>query len=152
MRAKRSLILFLITLGVITLPEMARAQRDTSVRIEKRARLTSDGGVVFRVHIACGPLPGTMDFTEGFAGALQEKSGAEAEGGLSPDIVCDGVERLYTAGLSPITEEVFVRGPAAANAAFLACNMVGDEQVCVNGSAERRIVLVGRPGLRAPPA
>jgi hypothetical protein len=119
----------------------ARAQGDVSIEIDKHAQLTGDGGVIFTVRVTCGPLPGSEDFREGFAGAAQAKTGAEGEGGLSPDIVCDGVEREYTAGLSSFTEAAFKRGPASANVAVIACNVVDDEQVCVNGSAHRRIVI-----------
>ena len=145
MRATRTLCLFLLLLvGVLGIPGMAGAQGDVSIRIEKHARLTSDGAVVFRVHVTCGPLPGTVDFAEGLAGAAQEKTGAAAEGGLSPDVVCDGVERVYTAGVSTITEELFARGPARAWATVFACHTLGDEQHCVHGSAQRRIIVSGR--------
>jgi hypothetical protein len=64
---------------------------------------------------------------------------------LSPDVSCDGVERVYTAGVSLITEQQFKRGPAIARATVIACNTVGDEQVCVQGSAVRRLIVSGRP-------
>ena len=139
----RLLLPFLLA-GVMALPGAARAQDDVSIWIEKHARLTSDGGVVFFVHIACGPLPGTHDFREALAGAGQPRTGAAAEGGISPDVVCDGVERVYTARDSVFTDEVFVRGPARAGAAIIACNIVGDDQVCIEASTERRIVISGR--------
>jgi hypothetical protein len=138
----RTLVLIVLAVAM-ALPGTARAQGHVSIWIEKHARLTADGGVIFRVHVACGPLPGTEDFREGFAGARQARIGAEGEGGLSPDIVCDGVERIYTAGLSTITDAVFVRGPAAGNAAVIACNTLGDQQVCVSASAQRQIIISG---------
>ena len=142
---RRPRIVFLV--GVIAatmaLPGMAGAHEQVSLRIEKHARLTADGGVIFRVRVSCGPLPGTEDFREGLAGAGQPRTGAGAEGGLSPDIVCDGVERVYTAALSTITDAVFRRGPADANATVIACNNIGDQQVCVTASTQRRIVISG---------
>ena len=145
MATKRALFSFILLLaGAMSVPGTAQAQGDISIQIEKHARLTSDGGVIFTARIACGPLPGTEDFREGLAGAFQEKTGAAAEGGLSPDVVCDGVERVYTAGISPITEEIFARGPAGAGVSVIACNVVGDEQVCISASAERRIIISGR--------
>jgi hypothetical protein len=144
MRPKRAFLLVLFVAGALAVPGAAQAQADISIEIQKHARLTSGGGVIFTVEIACGPLPGTEDFREGLAGATQLKTGAGAEGGLSPDIVCDGVERVYTAGVSLITEAAFKRGPARATAAVIACNTVGDEQVCIQASAERRIIISGR--------
>jgi hypothetical protein len=145
MRARRiTNVILIVVAGTVAMPGTAQAQDDVSIRIEKHARLTSDGGVRFRVHLSCGPLPGTEDFREGFAGAGQAKTEAEAEGALSPDIVCDGVERVYTAGLSPITESEFVRGPAGAGVSVIACNVVGDDQVCIAASTQRRIIISGR--------
>jgi hypothetical protein len=142
--SRRIRILVPIALALaMALPGTARPQELVSIWIEKHARLTADGGVIFRVHVSCGPLPGTEDFREGFAGAAQARTGAEGEGGLSPDIVCDGVERVYTAGPSTITDAAFVRGPADANAAVIACNTLGDQQVCVSASAQRRIIISG---------
>ena len=127
------------------LASTAKAQSEISIQIDRRAVPTSDGSITFRVRISCGPLPGTEDFREGLAGAGQRKTEAGAEGGLSPDVVCDGVERVYTAGISVITDAVFKRGPAVAFVAVIACNVVGDNQVCVEGSAQRRIIVSGRP-------
>jgi hypothetical protein len=126
-----------------TSPSVAVGQDGVSVEISKHARLTTDGGIVYLVRVSCGPLPGTLDFTEGLAGASQAKTGAEGEGGLSPDVVCDGVERTYTAALSSFTEATFRRGPAFANAGVNACSTVGDGQVCVSGSDAGRIVITG---------
>jgi hypothetical protein len=129
--------------GAVAVADPVPAESLISVEIEKHAQLTSDGSVVFRVHVTCGPLPGSPDFREGHAGAGQLKTGAGAEGGLSPDVVCDGVERVYTAGVSLITEEPFRFGPANASAAVIACNVVGDAQVCVEDSAHRSIRIHG---------
>ncbi len=123
----------------------AGAEDGISIEINKHARLTADGSVTYTVRVTCGPLPGTLDFTEGLAGAGQAKTGAGAEGGLSPDIVCDGVERVYTAGISVITDAVFTRGPATAFVGVIACSTVGDQQVCVQASAQRRIIISGPP-------
>jgi hypothetical protein len=144
MERKRVLALvFWLLLVAMASAAPARAQGDVSIRIEKHASLTPDGSIVFQVHVACGPLPGTEDFREGLAGAVQEKTGASAEGGLSPDVVCDGIERAYTAGVSLITDAEFKRGPARANATVIACNTVGDGQVCVDDSAARRVIVSG---------
>jgi hypothetical protein len=141
---RTGLLLFVLLTGLAGVPGPAQAQGDVSIQIDKHAQLTSDGSVVFTVRVACGPLPGTEDFREGRAGAGQEKTGAAAEGGLSPDIVCDGVERVYTAGVSLITDAEFKRGPARAIASVHACNVVGDEQVCVDEAEAGRIIISGR--------
>ena len=130
--------------GVLALPAIVLAQdNNISMSIEKHAQLTSDGAVIIMIQIACDPLPGTEDFQEALAGAGQPKTGAEAEGGIDGTVVCDGISRTYTARLSPFTDAVFKRGPADANASLLICNLVGDEQVCADGAAERRIVIRG---------
>lgn len=120
------------------------ALEGVSISIEKHAQPTAAGGVVVRVHVTCGPLPGSPDYTEGFAGAFQPKSGAEAEGGLSPDLVCDGIERTYTAGVSLISDASFKRGSAEASASLFACSVLDDQQVCIDGSASGRIIVSGR--------
>jgi hypothetical protein len=137
----RRLFSLLVLLSVAALPGVAHAQNELSISIERHARLTDDGGIVFRVHVTCGPLPGSEDFREGLAGASQPWTGAEAEGGLSPDVICDGVERIYTAAFSSFTEAEFKRGPARASARVIACNTVGDDQVCVQGAAQRRVII-----------
>jgi hypothetical protein len=130
--------------GIIALPAMALAQdNDISISIEKHAQLTSDGAVIITIHIACDPLPGTEDFQEALAGAGQAKTGAEAEGGIDGTVVCDGISRRHTARLFPFTDAVFKRGPAGANASLFICNVVGDEQVCANGSTARQIIIRG---------
>jgi hypothetical protein len=144
MSIRRAFVLFLVPLVlVVGVPGTLGAQDAISIRIEKHARLTTGGGIAFTVHVRCGPLPGTEDFREGLAGAAQARTGAEAEGGLSPDVVCDGVERIYTAELSPITDAVFRPGPAVARASVIACNTVGEEQVCIQATAERRVIISG---------
>lgn len=142
MPAKRALLLFVPLLLAAVLPGVARAD-GLSISIEKHARPTAGGGVVFLVHVTCGPLPGTEDFREGLAGAAQARTGAEAEGGLSPEVVCDGAERTYTAALSRFTDDPFRRGPADAAVAVIACNTVGDEQVCLQAGTQRRIIIAG---------
>jgi hypothetical protein len=130
--------------GIMALPPIALAQdEDISISIAKHAQLTSDGAVVIRIHIACDPLPGTEDFQEASAGAAQPRTGAEAEGGIDGTVVCDGISHTYTARLSPFTDAVFQRGPAEANVSLLICNLVGEEQVCVDGATERRIIIRG---------
>jgi hypothetical protein len=130
--------------GIMALPAIALAQNDDiSISIAKHAQLTSDGAVIVRIHIACDPLPGTEDFQEALAGAGQAKTGAEAEGGIDGTVVCDGISHTHTARLSPFTDAVFKRGPASASASLVICNLVGDEQVCVQGATERRIIIRG---------
>ncbi|MDQ4006318.1 MAG: hypothetical protein M3135_08485 [Actinomycetota bacterium] len=138
----RRILLFLVLSTVTLLPSAAQAQ-EISVRIGRQAQLTPDGSITFQVWVSC-ELPGTPDLREGLAGAGQARTGASAEGGLSPDIVCDGVERAYTAGISLISEEEFARGPATAHATVIACNTVGANQVCVQESARRRVIVRGR--------
>jgi len=65
------------------------------------------------------PFDGTEDFQETVAGAFQQTSGAEAEGGLHGMVVCDGVERTHTAHLSSFTDAVFRRGTAGASVFFI---------------------------------
>ena len=129
--------------GIMALPAIALAQDDVSISIEKHAQLTSDGAVIITIQIACDRLPGTPDFQEALAGAGQTRTGAEAEGGIDGTVVCDGIPHTYTARLSPFTDAVFKRGPADANVSVLICNLVGDEQVCVDGATERRIIIRG---------
>ena len=130
--------------GIMALPAIVLAQdNNISISIEKHAQLTSEGAVIIMIQIACDPLPGTEDFQEALAGAVQARTGAEAEGGIDGTVVCDGIPRTYTARLSPFTDAVFKRGPADASASLLICNLVGDEQVCADGAAERRIIIRG---------
>jgi hypothetical protein len=59
-------------------------------------------------------------------------------------LICDGIERTYTARVSPFTDKVFRRGSVRASVSVTVCNLVGEEQVCLQGSAERRIIIRGR--------
>jgi hypothetical protein len=129
--------------GIMGLPAIVLAQDDISISIEKHAQLTADGAIIILINIACDPLPGIEDFQEALAGALQPKTGAEAEGGIDGTVVCDGIPHTYTARLSPFTNAVFKRGPANASASVLICNLVDDQQVCIDGATERRIVISG---------
>ena len=140
---KRTLALLLVVTALVGVNATAHAQDAISIAIEKHAQITG-GGLTFQVKIVCGPLPGTADFREALAGAGQEKTGAGAEGGMGPDVVCDGIERTYTADVSLLTEATFKHGPARASATVIACNSVGDEQVCVQESIRSRIVISGR--------
>jgi probable HAF family extracellular repeat protein len=115
-----------------------------SLAIEKHAGLTEQGAVVITVQIVCGPFAGVEDFQQASAGAGQEKTGAAAEGDLDGTVVCDGVERTHTAHLSSFTEAVFRRGPAGANVSLFVCTLVGDEQMCFQGSTQGRVVIKGR--------
>jgi len=143
MSGKRTVLFLLLAVsGVLLLPGGAQAQ-ELSISIDKHARLTGDGSITFTVRVSC-ELPGTVDFRQGLAGAVQPKTGAAAEGGLSPDVICDGVEREYTAGVSLITDQEFRPGPALARATVIACNTVGEEQTCAQESAERRVIATGR--------
>jgi hypothetical protein len=140
---KRIVVVLLTLASVLLSPGAARAQ-ELSIWIEKDARLTADGSITFTVHVTC-ELPGTVDLREGLAGAGQTRTGAATEGGLSPEIICDGVERVYTGGDSLLTEQEFKRGPAIAHVTVFACNFVGDQQVCVHASAQRRVIVSSRP-------
>ena len=125
---------------------VAQAETDEPalvISIEKFAEFSANGSPTFRAHVTCGPLPGSRHFRQGHAGAVQQTTGAEAEGGLSPDLECDGTERVYTAGVSVITEEQFRAGPAQAFVGVIACNLVGDEQVCVQGSEQATVIIQG---------
>ncbi len=130
--------------GIIAVPTNATAQNDDIwVAIAKHAAPASDGAVVIRIHIACDPLPGFEEFQEGYAGAGQERTGATGETGIDGMVVCDGQAHTHTARVYP-HEGTFVRGPASANASVFICNLVGDEQLCVSGSAFGRIVIRGQ--------
>jgi hypothetical protein len=142
MRTIRTVLVVATALAATaTLPSPAHAEPTVTMWIEKNAYQIPGGGVRFVVHVTCGPLPGSPDFREGFAGASQFKTKAEAEGGLSPDVTCDGGREVYTAALSAFTDEGFARGFGRANATVIACNSVGDQQVCVQGSSARQIYI-----------
>jgi hypothetical protein len=145
MRPKRVLAIVAIALaGAIASPVVVHAQGEVSVVIARFAQLTLDGAVLIRVHIACDPLPGVLDFQEAHLGAAQARTGAEAEGGIDGTIVCDGLARTHTARLPSFTGNPFRRGPATANVVLLICHVVGDEQVCEQGASATRIVIRGR--------
>jgi hypothetical protein len=135
--------LALAALIALVLPGDAQAQGDVSISINKHARLASDGAIIIEAHIACDPLQGVEDFQEVLAGAAQQKTGAEAEGGVDGLVICDGVGRTHTARLSPFTDEAFRRGPANASVSLLVCNVLGDDQICLQGAAQRRIIIRG---------
>jgi hypothetical protein len=130
--------------GIMALPAIALAQdKDISISIAKHAQLTSEGAIIIMIDIACDPLPGTEDFQEALAGAVQAKTGAWAEGGIDGTVVCDGISHTYTAHFSSFADAVFKRGPAVASASLIICNMVGDDQVCVHRGTQRRIIIQG---------
>lgn len=124
------------------LPAYAQTEPSLTLTIDRFATLTGDGSIEFTVRVTCS-LPGMEDVREGLAGATQPRTGAAAEGGLSPGISCDGETRTYTAGISLITESRFARGPAIARATVFACNVVDDQQVCVQESVQRRVIVRG---------
>ena len=136
--------------GALILPDAAHAAPRTSVSILPIAQVDTAGAVHFRVAVRCGPLPGTPDVRQSNASASQWRGGA-GEGGLSPDVVCDGVRRIYTASVSSTNGKAFRRGLASAHAAVNVCNAVGNGQVCTQGSARGVLVILGRPGPAGPP-
>ena len=117
-----------------------------SISIERLANLTDAGVAVMQLHVTCGPFDGVEDFQEAHAGAGQTKTGAGAEGGIDGTVVCDGVERVYTAHVSPHTDAGFKPGPATGFASMFLCMLVGDEQTCFQGGTSSRIILRGGPG------
>ena len=132
--------------GAIVLPAVALAQNDDddiTIAIAKHAELASDGAVIIRIHIACDPLPGTEDFQEAHAGAGQPRTGAGAEAGIDGTVVCDGTAHTHTAHLFPHTDAAFKRGPARANASLFICNVVEEQQICVEGRTQRQIIIRG---------
>jgi len=135
---------FVALSSLLALPAVALAQDDDiSISISKHAELTADGGIIIRVHIACDPLPGIEDFQDAHAGAGQRRTGAGGEAGLDGTVVCDGTAHTHTAHLFPITEAVFKRGPARATASLLICYLIEDEQFCLDGSTQRRVIIRG---------
>jgi hypothetical protein len=144
MRMGRSVVTALVfATAAVLAPAPAAAQDDISLSIDRRARLTAEGAVVVTVRITCDPLPGTEEFQEAHAGAVQARTGAEGEGGIDGTVVCDGTTRAHTARLFPITDAAFRRGPADASASLVICNVVDDDQVCAEASTARRIVISG---------
>jgi len=130
----------LVLVAVVFTPATAHAEGEITIRIAKHATLTPSGQLVFTAFVRCGPLPGVEDFIEGFAGAGQERTGAWSESGLDGTVVCDGVERAHTAHLVAF-EGSWKRGPAGASATVITCRLVGDDQVCFNASAARRVIV-----------
>ena len=143
--AYKQIIAPLATLFLLALAPSADAQAGgVALAIEKHARLTSTGAMVIGVHINCGAFEGVEDFQEALAGGSQQKSGAEAEGGIDGMVVCDGVTRRHTATVSSFSEFAFRPGPADANASLIVCMLVNDEQMCFGGSTSRRVIVRGR--------
>ena len=143
--ARKQIIAPIATLLLLALASSAYAQPGgMALAIEKHARLTSAGAMVIGVHINCGPFEGVEDFQEATAGGSQQKSGADAEGGIDSMVVCDGVTRRHTASLSSFSEFDFRPGPANANAFLIICILVNDEQMCFSGSTSRRVIIRGR--------
>jgi hypothetical protein len=142
-RTRTVLFLIVAITSALLFPAGVHAQ-DISITIDRHAELTGDGSITFTVRLSC-ELPGTVDVREGLAGAGQTKTRASAEGGLSPDLVCDGIERVYTASVSLLTEDEFKPGPALAHTTVFACNFVGEQQMCIQGSLFRRVIVLGRP-------
>lgn len=130
--------------GVVPAPGGVAAEETISVSIDLLARPTADGGVAFTARIDCPALPGSIDLRETTAGAHQERTGASGESALSPDLVCDGVERTYSGVVSPLDEATFIRGRATASATVFACNAVGNDQVCLFAATSERIIVAGR--------
>ena len=139
----RHMLAGIAALFALALSSPTHAQAGISLAIEKHAALTEQRALVIRVHIACGPFDGTEEFQESVAGAFQETTGAEAEGGIDGMVVCDGVERTHTAHVSSFTDAVFRRGRAGAGVSLFVCMLVEDEQMCFRGSAQRRVVIRG---------
>jgi hypothetical protein len=132
-----------LMLAVVLVPPAAHAEDAITIRIDKHARLTSDGQLIFTAHVRCGPLPGTEEFTEAFTGAGQERTGAWSESGLGGTVICDGVERTHTGALFAF-ESAWKRGPAGVSVTIITCRLVGEEQLCFNASAARGVI-VSRP-------
>lgn len=143
--AVRAAIALLLLVGSVAVPGGAAAEDAITITIDKRARPAAGGGVAFTARVNCPELPGFVDVRETTAGASQERTGASGEGGLSPDLVCDGVERTYAGVLSPLDEATFRNGPASASATVFACNAVGNEQVCLFAATSEPLIIAGRP-------
>lgn len=113
-----------------------------ALAIDKHAQLASDGAIVIRIRITCGPFEGAEEFQQSFAGGSQEKSGASSESGIDGMVICDGVTRTHTARLTPF-DTAFRRGPARANAGLLLCTFDGQEQECFSGATARAVIVRG---------
>lgn len=139
---------FIVALGLLLAAVLlaappAHAADEITIRIDKHARLTPDGQLVFTAHIRCGPLPGVEDFTEGFTGAGQERTGAWSESGLDGTVICDGVERVHGGHLFAFESE-WKQGPARVSVTVITCRLVGDDQACFSASAARGVIVTGR--------
>jgi hypothetical protein len=145
---KGILIFALLLVGAVTLAGSSTAAPDgMSMRIDKRAQ-SMTGTVIFTARVTCGPLPGTLDFTESVISAVQSKSGARGEGSLVGEIVCDGVTHVHTGTVGG----GFQPGPANAFVSVTACNILpSGEQVCVQESARRRISISSEADLNLSP-
>ena len=144
MRSNRNMVTILAALIVAALLPNAFAQTPgISLQIEKHAVLTRTGLVRIRINITCGPFAGVEEFQEGHAGGGQSKTGAESETGIDGTVLCDGVMRVHTAHLSPLTDAAFKHGPAGASASLIVCMLDGEEQMCFSGSTSRRIIIGG---------
>ena len=138
------LLAILAALIVVALAPQASAQSaGILLEIEKHAVLTRAGIVIIRIHITCGPFAGVEEFQEGHAGGGQNKTGASSETGIDGTVLCDGVERVHTAHLSPLDDAAFKHGPASASASLILCTLAGEEQMCFSGSTSRRIIIRG---------
>jgi hypothetical protein len=137
--------------GALLVPPGAAAAPSArvKVRIHPVARVTADGGITFRAWVRCR-LPGEPDFRQSFAAASQRRGLAAGEGGLSPDVVCDGSWRVYSATVSSMTGTPFRRGLATASATVNACNVVAETQVCATDTRRQTVVVV-RGAVPSPP-
>jgi hypothetical protein len=133
----------LIVLAIV--PGAGAQSAGILLEIEKHAVLTRAGLVIIRIHITCGPFAGIQEFQEGHAGGGQSKTGASSETGIDGTVLCDGVERIHTAHLSPLDEAAFKHGPASASASLFLCTLAGEEQMCFSGSTSRRVIIRGGP-------
>jgi hypothetical protein len=143
--ANRSVVAAAALLALLAAPlDTASQPAGIALAMNKHAVLRSDGVVVLRLQVICGPFTGAEDFQQGFAGGSQPRTGAASEGGIDGTVVCDGVEREHTAHLPSYTGFRFRPGPANFSAAINLCMLVGDEQQCYNGAISRRVII--RPG------
>ena len=140
------LLVVLAALIVVALVPSAGAQSaGILLEVEKHAVLTRAGRVIIRIHITCGPFAGIQEFQDSLAGVGQNKTGATSESGIDGTVLCDGVERVHTAQLSPLEEAAFKHGPAGVGATLTVCTRVGEEQMCFSGSTSRGIIIRGGP-------
>ena len=145
MAPKQAFVAIAALFVVALCPQVHAQDAGISLKIKKHAQLTEQRAMVIRIKIACGPFEGVEEFQQAFAGGGQEKTGAEAEGGIDGTVVCDGVRRTHTARLTSFSGTGFRRGPASADATLIVCTLVDDEQMCFSGSTQRRVIIQGRP-------